>query len=154
VFFGFFILITIHVFSCLWIFLSNFNKDRSWLTLKQYQIIDQGEGLNGDVQTYFLSLYFVTQTFTTVGYGDVNPSNTVERFFVVVLMLIGVFAFSFASGSLASIMQNYDSQAAVINERLMLLENLTNRYQFPPQLVEDLRNALSFENKTQNEDLN
>lgn len=89
-----------------------------------------------------------------MGYGDVNPSNTVERCFVVVVMLVGVFAFSFVSGALASIMQNYDSQAAVINERLMLLENLTNRYQFPPQLVEDLRNALSFENKTQNEDLN
>jgi CRP-like cAMP-binding protein/MFS family permease len=104
VFFGFFIAISIHIFTCLWIFIANFNKDRSWLTLKQEQIIDQGEKVEGNVQTYFLSLYFVTQTFTTVGYGDVNPSNTLERCFVVVLMLAGVFAFSFASGSLASIM--------------------------------------------------
>jgi len=94
----------------MWIFISNFNKERSWLTLKHDAIIDQGEAIEGSVQTYFLSLYFVTQTFTTVGYGDVNPSNTLERVFVVILMLAGVFAFSFASGSLASIMQNYDSQ--------------------------------------------
>ena len=84
--------------------MSNFNKERSWLTLKYEQIRDQGEEDDGDVQVYFLSLYFVTQTFTTVGYGDVSPSNTSERFFVVILMLIGVFTFSFASGSLASIM--------------------------------------------------
>jgi len=72
-----------------------------------------------------LSFYFVTQTFTTVGYGDVNPSNTLERGFVVLMMLAGVFAFSFASGSLSSIMQNFDAQNAVVNERLMLLENIS-----------------------------
>jgi hypothetical protein len=35
----------------------------------------------------------------------------------------------------------------------MLLDNLTSRYEFTPQLYEDLRNALSFEQHKQNEDL-
>lgn len=152
-FFGFFIAISIHIFTCLWMFIANFSKERSWLTLKQEQIIDQGEKIEGNVQAYFLSLYFVTQTFTTVGYGDVNPSNTLERCFVVVLMLAGVFAFSFASGSLASIMQNYDSQQAVINERLMLLDNMSGKFEFSTQLYEDLRDALSYDHQKNNEDL-
>lgn len=72
---------------------------------------------------------------------------------MVILMLIGVFAFSFASGSLASIMQNYDSQQAVINERLMLLDNIAKNFNFSEQLHEDLKNALSFEAPKANEDL-
>lgn len=109
IFFGVFILLSIHIFACLWIFLANMNKERNWLTLKRESIVDSGEALGGHMQTYFISLYFVTQTITTVGYGDVSASGTVERIFVVLLMLIGVFAFTFASGSLASIMQNVDS---------------------------------------------
>ena len=136
IFFGVFIMISIHIFTCLWIFIANFNKERSWLSLKHEAITDQGEEIKGNVQTYFLSFYFVTQTFTTVGYGDVNPSNTLERGFVVLMMLAGVFAFSFASGSLSSIMQNFDAQNAVVNERLMLLENISKNYGFTPQLVE------------------
>ena len=48
-FFGFFICISIHIFTCMWIFISNFNKERSWLTLKQDQIIDQGEAIEGSL---------------------------------------------------------------------------------------------------------
>jgi hypothetical protein len=128
IFFGFFIFISIHIFTCLWIFMASFSKERSWLTLKWEVLTSSGEPVYGNVQTYFISLFFVTQTFTTVGYGDVSPANTPERFFCVCLMLIGVFTFSFASGSLASIMQNYDSEQAVINERLLLLDNLTAHY--------------------------
>lgn len=54
-------------------------------------------------------MYFITQTITTVGYGDVNPGNIIERIFVIGLMYVGVIVFSFASGSLGSIMQNYDN---------------------------------------------
>jgi hypothetical protein len=35
----------------------------------------------------------------------------------------------------------------------MLLDNLTSRYEFKKELYEDLRNALSFDQRKQNEDL-
>ena len=38
-----------------------------------------------------LSMYFVTQTVTTVGYGDVTPTSTGERLFVILLMIVVVF---------------------------------------------------------------
>ena len=155
-FFGVFILLSIHIFTCLWIFLANMNKERNWLTLKRESILDSGEKIGGNIQTYFLSLYFVTQTFTTVGYGDVSPSGTGERCFVVLMMLIGVFTFSFASGSLASIMQNVDSESAQINEKLSTLDNVAKTFDFSPQLYEDLKNVLSIEGnnpKQDNEDL-
>lgn len=154
IFFTFFIFVSIHIFSCLWVFIASLGfGGQSWLSLKQQDLDSNGEQVGGNLQTYFISLYFVVQTFTTVGYGDVSPSNTGERFFIVLIMLIGVFTFSFASGSLASIMQNYDNEQAIINERLMLLENISRSYSFSPQLYEDLKNALSFEVKKDNEDL-
>jgi len=70
-----------------------------------------------NVKMYFISLYFVMQTITTVGYGDVSPTNTKERIFIVILMLIGVISFSFISGSLSSIIQSYDDQVSAERER-------------------------------------
>ena len=48
-------------------------------------------------------MYWTVQTITTVGYGDIGGSNNLERLFCSLAMLVGVIAFSFANGSLASI---------------------------------------------------
>ena len=47
-------------------------------------------------------------TITTVGYGDISANNNLERVFGTLIMLIGVLCFSFASGSLASILGSMD----------------------------------------------
>lgn len=60
-------------------------------------------------------------TITTVGFGDIGPTNAVERLFCSLNMVIGVVAFSFASGSLSSIIANYDASEAQINEKLLLV---------------------------------
>lgn len=76
--------------------------------------MESGETIaeDDDYSRYFISLYFIVQTVTTVGYGDVNPTSRVERIFVVVTMLIGVFTFSFVSGGLASLLQAIDDQSS------------------------------------------
>lgn len=55
-------------------------------------------------ELYAISFYWSVQTVTTVGYGDVGSTNSTERIFCAVIMVFGVIAFSFANGSLASIM--------------------------------------------------
>lgn len=60
VFFSFGLFLSIHIFTCLWIFISTLNKKRSWLTQKQKQIEETGETITGDIQTYFISMYYVT----------------------------------------------------------------------------------------------
>ena len=61
---------------------------------------------------YILSLYFTVTTITTVGYGDILAGTTIERIFGTFIMILGVISFSVASGSLASILQNYDNHNA------------------------------------------
>ena len=55
---------------------------------------------------YLTSFYFTTTTVTTVGYGDISGENVVERGVSIIIMVLGVIAFSFATGSISSIMSN------------------------------------------------
>lgn len=71
-----------------------------------------------------VSVYFAVTTMTTVGYGDMSANTTYERFFCIVLMVIGVVCFTFISGSLSSVLSNYDSTNANLQEKLMQLNKL------------------------------
>ena len=57
-----------------------------------------------ETQLYTVSFYWTVTTITTVGYGDIQGENTLERIFCSIIMIVGVMSFSFANGSLASIL--------------------------------------------------
>lgn len=59
-----------------------------------------------------LSFYWTITTITTVGYGDISGTNTIERIFCSIIMLVGVISFGFANGTLASIISNSDEADA------------------------------------------
>lgn len=86
-----------HIVSCLWVLTATINetKDGTWL--------EELEGMN-ELELYLTSFYFTIETITTVGYGDIGPLTPVEKIFCIATMILGVIAFSFASGSLASIL--------------------------------------------------
>ena len=52
---------------------------------------------------YWLSMYFSVTTITTVGYGDLSAKNTPERILGIISMILGVIAFSYATGALSSL---------------------------------------------------
>jgi hypothetical protein len=73
-------------------------------------------------------MYFITQTIATVGYGDVNPVNILERYFVIITTYVGVIVFSFGTGSLGSILQNYDDEQADLNKKIGQLQSISDRF--------------------------
>ena len=93
-----------HIITCLWVFASQFvsKVDESWITSGGYGNLGSGD-------LYLVSLYFTITTITTVGYGDISATNSTERVFCILIMLMGVIGFSFATGILSSIIQNYDA---------------------------------------------
>jgi hypothetical protein len=106
IFFVLVFLLLCHIVSCLWVFQASFSKnyEGTWM-----------EEIFNDMsrsQTYLTSFYFTVTTITTVGYGDISGSTNIEKIFCISIMIIGVISFSFATGSLASILQNYDVQNA------------------------------------------
>ena len=70
---------------------------------------EQRRPVDGDRVLAVLDLALAGLAVTTVGYGDVNPSNTKERIFVIVVMMVGVVSFSFIAGSLTTLVQDYDT---------------------------------------------
>ena len=63
-----------------------------------YDCVDVDDG-----SLYTSSFYFVVTTIMTVGYGDIVAQSISEKILCIMLMIIGVIAFSFATGALSSI---------------------------------------------------
>jgi Trk-type K+ transport system membrane component len=95
-------LLICHIIACLWVFFATFSDDF------------QGTWMEGDYQAmgssdqYLTSFYFTVTTITTVGYGDISGSSSLEQIFCIILMVIGVVGFGLLSGALTNILQNYD----------------------------------------------
>ena len=112
----FFILLSLiicHIMACFWIFAGRIHQgDRTLAQFCENQqpnwICEKDFGDSSDVTLYFAAYYFTVTTITTVGYGDIAAYNTFERIICIILMITGVISFSFASGSLSSILSNYD----------------------------------------------
>jgi hypothetical protein len=90
----------------------------------------------GVLDLYFTSYYFTVTTITTVGYGDISGNSSIERVICFFLHLIGVLTYSFASGSLTSILANYDSYSQHNAEKV----NILNRMFKENKITTDLYN--------------
>jgi hypothetical protein len=99
-FFMLYFIIFTHVLSCFWMLVATYNSDKSrtWLGGDEDFI-----GKN-QMELYLTAVYFTVTTITTVGYGDMSGGTRQEKVFCIILMIFGVIAFSFATGSLASIL--------------------------------------------------
>lgn len=81
----------------MWIIAGGFdNSPRSWVAL-------YGDVTRSDL--YLTSFYFTITTITTVGYGDFSAKTFLEKIICIFIMVTGVIAFSFASGSLTNFIQ-------------------------------------------------
>ncbi len=90
-----------HNLSCLWFLfarLQDFNEE-TWVY--RYGYLD-----NTISEQYLAGLYFIVATITTVGYGDINSSTSLEQAFSVVLMILGVVAYSTAISSISNIINH------------------------------------------------
>mmetsp|Transcript_17553 Transcript_17553/g.27068 ORF Transcript_17553/g.27068 Transcript_17553/m.27068 type:complete len:163 (+) Transcript_17553:2088-2576(+) len=127
VFFLILFFILCHLITCLWVIVTLFvpQDDPSWI--RDYDSSGPGE-------LYVTSFYFTITTITTVGYGDITAENTVERGSSIVFMILGVMAFSFGTGSLSSILQNYDQANAKLQERISVLNRIYKDYYLPLDL--------------------
>lgn len=99
--FGCYFLLTCHVVACLWIITSSYdeeNPDSYYNSISHLSTPDQ----------YVTSFYFTITTITTVGYGDISATTFFEKVICILIMLLGVMAFSFMSGALTNYIQQQD----------------------------------------------
>lgn len=94
---------------------------------------------------YYLAVYWTVTTITTVGYGDINSRNNAERMFASLAMILGVVTFTFATGTLSSIIANYDSTNAKLEEKTDFLEKIRSDFKMPFDLYVSVKQAMDYQ---------
>lgn len=64
-------------------------------------------------------------------------------------MILGVVSFTFANGSFASLITNYDSHAGLINQKLRVLNLINKNYKMPKEIFNECKKYLE---QNQNEE--
>jgi len=105
IFFLLILIILCHILTCIWVITASFKDEGGDSWINPYEEKHDGE-------IYIISLYAIITTMTTVGYGDITGADTLEFAVSIIIMIIGVVSFSFGTGSLSSILSNYDQANA------------------------------------------
>lgn len=111
------------------------NSATSWLA-------NLGGHEGTDVQKYLAALYWVFTTMTTVGYGDITPTNNIERIFAVAVMIFGATVFGYIVGSVAEMASQGQHKPAM--ESIMMLRHYCEEQQLSQNILRSVRQHYQF----------
>lgn len=129
-----------HFMACIWIILGERDVSDSWIN--RFEL--KGES---HFTLYVIAYYFIITTFSTVGYGDFSPGNSLERIFVMFLEIFGIIFFSFAISSLTTIIEKLNQYGSELREKLDVLEDVRRNHELGPGLFDLARQSLVYQSK-------
>lgn len=137
-------LLSCHFCSCMFAYISKVqnNYHEAWIGRLGFQ-----DSTTSDL--YIISLYWTLTTITTVGYGDIAAGTTPEKIFNLFVMSIGIIMYSFAIGSLSSIVASYEAKDEEMNKKLDVLESIRKEFNINKETINKARKVIKFE-MTQN----
>jgi hypothetical protein len=104
-----------HLVGCFWFYVSTvkisdyecasgkLNCEYDQPSTNWYAELGPGSDADTYLKKYLITVYWVFTTMTTVGYGDITPTNDLERIYCVVVMIFGATVFGYIIGSIAEI---------------------------------------------------
>lgn len=116
-------------------------------------ILEKGFSDMSNPDLYIVALYFTVTTIVTVGYGDISAYTSGERVFCVFLMLAGVISFSFATGTLASLISSYDSKNGQLKEKMDALTDIQEEYNLDIDLYNEISKNIQYNHRKKSKDL-
>jgi len=134
-----------HLCTCFWIIIATMGDNPERDEFKGTWLANFYTREKSLVDIYLISMYWTITTITTVGYGDISGSSVAEMVFCCFVMLIGVIAFGFANGTLASIMTNYDNKSGNYQDKMNILNKAWELYDLKPSLYRSIKKTLDFE---------
>lgn len=132
-----------HLFACFWNFIAGIEGGvDNWVAM---------QGLNDANQLllYLTSLYWIAQTITTVGYGDITPNNYIEQIICILAMLAGVIFFSFTIGTLTSLIADMDAKTIDQSKKLNILHTIKEKAGMSKELFLRLSLMIKYDLLTQ-----
>jgi hypothetical protein len=129
-----------HLSACIWFLVAKL-QDLSpdcWVTRLQFIDYDPFD-------VYIVAFYWTLTTVTTVGYGDVSAGTTIERIYSLFIMSFGVFMYSFAIGSLSSIVSTLDAKTAEMNQKLQTLYSIKQEFKLDNEIYDKVRKVIKYD---------
>ena len=129
-----------HLAACIWYYVARIQEfePECWVTRLGY--ID-----SSDIEIYTISFYWTLTTVTTVGYGDINAGTNIERVYNLFLMSFGVIMYSFAIGSLSSIVSTLDDKTAEMNQKLQILSSIKKEFNLDVEIYDKVRKVIKYD---------
>ena len=80
------------------------------------------------IKTYITSFYFLVTTITSVGYGDITCVSLSETLYQIIILTIGVIAYSWIVSTIGNYVKKETRAAIKFNKDLSLLEEIRVSY--------------------------
>lgn len=101
-------------------------------------------GPDTDITTYYIkSFYWALTTLTTIGYGDITPTNNIGRIFTCFIMIIGVGMYGIVIGNISRMLASADRYKEQSREKINDLLMFMKHYKIPDRLQEAAINHYS-----------
>ena len=129
-----------HLCACFWYFMAkieDFSPD-SWVVRLGYMD-------TSNLELYIISFYWTLTTVTTVGYGDITAGTTIERIYNLFIMSFGVLLYSFAIGSLSSIVSTLDQKSEEMNQKLQILSSIKKEFNLEQGIYDKVRKVIKYD---------
>ena len=85
------------------------------------------------------ALWWAVVTMTTVGYGDITPTNDNERRYTIFTLILGALVFGYMLGEISSLVAAMDRQAAIKEEKMGAIKEYLRFRNVPRDLQSRVR---------------
>ena len=126
-----------HWCACGWNFIATEIEDADWTKLDapdKYDVQDR----------YIAALYFSVTTMMTVGYGDITPTTSKERVYVIFIMLIGGGLFGYIMNSIAIILQSMETERTKNRKKIFTVTKYMEKKGLDEEVQLEVRKYLEF----------
>ncbi|KAM3142008.1 hypothetical protein pb186bvf_005881 [Paramecium bursaria] len=134
----------IHIFSCVWFWISEIDVPNSWIQQKHLVGSDW-------TSQYLESFYFGLVTITTIGYGDNVPQSSQEKLLIILYIMGGSLWFSYSINFIGGIIDDITENQRERNRRMRVINKYFQKRAIPYSLQYQIKEYLTYRWKEEDE---
>lgn len=127
-----------HIGACVWIYIDRVEaSENGWTRLYEVDGLDR-------VTVWLSSVYWAFATLSSVGYGDISAHTDHERWFAILMILVGAVLFAETVGRLTSMAQEMNANKAEMRKRILGVNEFVKAKRLDPALRVRTREYFDF----------